>query len=333
MQARVKFGEGKQRKFLLDIELKSGLKCEELAAMAGVVGRSYRDWRRGQLNMSLGAAVLLSERFGVVLPEELGVLRRRWMEDKSFKGKLGGWACYRKHGSFATLEGRRAGGAKTLAILRERGIIPRAREFNFLRVRSAELAEFVGILLGDGGITQSQVCITLNSEADKEYLGFVVGLISRLFNFVPPFSKRKDCKANVIFCSGKKLVEYLVELGLKVGNKVKQQVGVPSWIEERHEYKMACVRGLMDTDGGVFVHKYKVNNKEYRYLKICFSNRSVPLLEFVTRVLENLDMTPKVISNTKNKQVWLYNQSEVERYLRVIGTHNPRLLRGQGGVR
>jgi len=45
------------------------------------------------------------------------------------------------------------------------------------------------------------------------------------------------------------LVQELERLGLKCGNKVTQQVGVPNWIQNNTSYTIACVRGLIDTDG------------------------------------------------------------------------------------
>ncbi len=333
MENRLKFLPGRQRNFLLNVEVRSGLKPDELASMVGVVPRSYRDWRREKLNMSEKAGDILCQRYGVELPESKTKMIERWKANRSEIGARGGREYFRKYGSPATLEGRRKGGAKTLAILRERGIIPLTREFEFPVGESEPLAEFVGILLGDGGITAGQAVITLNSEADREYLVFVIGLIKRLFGFEAPYVKRKDCKANMIFCNGVKFVDYLLGLGLRVGNKVKQQVGIPDWVFTKMEYKTACLRGLMDTDGGVFMHRYKVGGKEYRYLKVCFTNRSMPILMFVRDVLVELGMTPKVVLGTGSEKVWLYNQDEVYEYLGIVGTHNSRLLKNLGGVR
>jgi intein/homing endonuclease len=133
----------------------------------------------------------------------------------------------------------------------------------------------------------------------------------------------------MIYLNGINLVNYLVKIGLRVGNKVKQQVDVPDWIKKSKEFRIACVRGLMDTDGGVFLHKYKVNGKVYAYKKICFTNRSVPLLIFVNDVLKEIGLTPKMITKVENKKVWLYNKQEVEQYLNLVGSHNSRLLKYQ----
>ena len=187
----------------------------------------------------------------------------------------------------------------------------------------------MGILLGDGGITPGQVFITLNGEADHDYVNFVIDLENRLFKEKPKIIKKNNDKAVAIYLNGIQLINYLVSIGLKIGNKVKQQVGVPNWIMSSKIYKVACLRGLMDTDGGVFLHRYKVNGKGYVYKKICFSNRSMPLLYFVEKTLKNLGFTPKIITKVENKKVWLYNESEVEKYLSLVKTHNSRLLKYQ----
>ena len=96
---------------------------------------------------------------------------------------------------------------------------------------------------------------------------------------------------------------------------------------EKSEFSHECVKGLMDTDGGIFNHSYKVNGKKYSYRKLCFVNRSVPLLNFVYSILRNESFTPKLIDRIANKRVWLYNMREVQKYLEVIGTGNPRLLK------
>ena len=327
MGDRLIFSLGGQIEFLRMVEKRSGLKVDDLSRLVGIVPRSYRDWRKGKLNMSEKAADIFCERFDLTLAEDKKEMIKKWRERRSEIGTRGGKATFKIHGSPATLEGRRKAGAKTLSLLRERGTIPPIKEFHFSKRRNKELAEFVGIMLGDGGLTLGQATVTLNSEADKEYIFYVSNLIYKLFKFRPINYKRINENAVSLLCDGTKLVEYFVRIGLKIGNKVKQQVGVPGWVTENRQFRIACVRGLMDTDGGIFIHKYKVGGKEYKYLKLCFTNRSIPLLNFVKGVLEELGMTPKIILNRVSEKVWLYNQKEVYEYLKVVGTHNTRLLK------
>ena len=255
MKLRLKFLSGKQKEFLSKIAIKSRLSTSQLAKMAGVTSRSYFDWRRGKLNIPLETAKNYSEKFKIPLPEPIEKMLQRWVSLKREINKRGGIARYKKYGNFATAEGRKRGGAKALKILREKGIIPFFKKYHLPKKYSEQLAELVGILLGDGGITPGQVFITLNGEADHDYVNFVIDLENRLFKEKPKIIKKNNDKAVAIYLNGIQLINYLVSIGLKIGNKVKQQVGVPNWIMSSKIYKVACLRGLMDTDGGVFLHR------------------------------------------------------------------------------
>lgn len=277
--------------------------------------------------MTLFAAEKFTILFKVALPENKKTLIQRWQKARENANRIGGLAMFKKYGSPGTAEGRRKGGIKAITNLRKNGIIPQLKTYKVPTAFNEELAEYIGIMLGDGSITHGQCNITLNSVADYKYVHFVSQLEKYLFGEEPKLYKRKDSKALVLYYNSRFMIKYLLSIGLRIGNKVKQQVDVPDWIKGNLSYKIACVRGLMDTDGGIFLHKYNVNGKEYVYKKICFTNRSIPLLIFVKKTLEELGFTPKMISNVVNKQVWLYNTKEVMDYLKKVGTSNPRLLK------
>lgn len=322
---RIKFLPSQQKQFIKRVYSLSKLSTNKLADIANVHPRSFRDWRREKLTMTLSAAEKFCKQFNLSLPEQREVLIERWRKTKAEAARIGGINLFKKHGSPATLEGRRKGGMKALANLRRNGIIPSLKSYALPSNFSEDLAEFVGILLGDGGITRNQIAITVNSEADREYVPFICNLGKKLFGEEPKYYKRKNSKACVIYYNGINLVKYLLSIGLKAGNKIKQQVDVPPWIKSSEKHSTACLRGLIDTDGGVFFHKYKVRGKEYIYRKICFSNRSLPLLIFVVETFKKLGFTPKIIDKVENKKVWLYNETEVKHYLDFIHSHNPRL--------
>lgn len=322
---RLKFISGQQKNFLDEVFNKSEFSTKALAKIANIHPRSFRDWKREELTMTLSAAEKFVTLFKVSLPEDKKILIHRWQKAKKSASRIGGLALFRKNGSPATLEGRRKGGIKAIANLRRNGFIPYVKKYRLPIGLNEKLAEYVGIMLGDGGITAGQFNITLNSVVDREYVYFVSQLEKNLFGEEPKLYKRKDSKALVLYYNSRFLIRYLLSIGLKIGNKVKQQVDAPDWIKSSLIYRIACVRGLMDTDGGVFLHKYNVNGKEYVYRKICFTNRSIPLLMFVKKTLEELGFTPKLVSKVANKKVWLYNINEVKAYLKKVGTNNPRL--------
>lgn len=328
MEIHLKFKKNNQRRFIESILKISALNIDAIATKVGTSPRNFRDWRREKYTMPKKAVVRLSKLYKVKIPEEIKTLEERWKMYKSRNGKIGGDAFKKIYGNPGTKEGRIKGGRRALEILRERGIIPLTKVFKKPKI-SKKLAEFVGIMLGDGGITHLHIAITLNRVADSDYIKYVQNLCYELFGEKPKIMPRKECLADTIYFNGINLVEYLKKIGLKVGNKVKQQVDVPDWIKKDKTYSLLCCRGLMDTDGCIAIHRYYVNKKRYHYKKLIFTNCSVPLALFVKNTLQTVGLHPKVINNLGKMRVWLYNSQEVQDYLRIVGSSNQRLLKFQ----
>lgn len=190
---------------------------------------------------------------------------------------------------------------------------------------SEELAEFVGIMMGDGTVAPYHIAVTLNTIADKEYIDFVAKLISRLFGVEPRIYKRKDCNAADIVVHRKNLVEFCKKIGLKQGNKLKQGLDLPEWTVSNQRFLKACLRGLFDTDGCLFEHSYLVNGKRYSYLKLSFTSRSPTLLDSVRRALSGMGFSAKIRKN--GYDVKIESMRDVSRFMRIIGTSNPRRKR------
>src|SRR3989338_6336081 len=148
-----------------------------------------------------------------------------------------------------------------------------------------------------------------------------------ILNIVKPIKKPifSSSLADNIVISRTELVQFCVnKLGLKIGSKVRQQIDIPLWVKERKSYRIACLRGLVDTDGCVIKHRYSVKGKKYCYKKLSFTNSSVPLLRSVFEILSTLGMKPRVTNN--GKEVRLESQSDMERYFRLVGSNNPKHL-------
>ncbi|MBU1126996.1 MAG: hypothetical protein ABIH88_03550 [Patescibacteria group bacterium] len=320
---RLVFGKGRQKKFISEAKRATNLTWEELGQSVGVSGRTLRDWKGERLLGSGKELLKLSKNSGISLPEILETKEEYWSARK--QAKNGAYAKMRIYGPPGTPEGRRKGGLVSQQRRREN---PERYENCNLRKKvfcprhSSSLAEAFGILLGDGGITKDQVFITLNAIADKNYVLFVESFFADLFKI--KVSKRRRVNALILYMSGENLVEFLVREGLCVGNKVRQQVGVPDWITANPLYSRSCLRGLMDTDGCAFIHRYKVNGKKYSYRKIAFANRSIPILKFAKDTLKQFKFNPKEAFGI---QVLLYSDKEFERYFKVIGSHNKRLTK------
>ncbi len=188
---------------------------------------------------------------------------------------------------------------------------------------SEELAEFIGIFLGDGGFRNSwQVTVSFNHRADRAYAEFIRGLVRRLFDLDAARYIRPRWSSADLVISSTTLVEFLESIGLPRGRKSEVIHAVPSWVSSVDAYRLACLRGLMDTDGCVYQHRYAVHGKTYTYPKLCFAGSIPSLCQFVEESFRQLGLRPYTHPN--GQRIYVTSVDAVHRYFDVVGTHNPR---------
>ena len=117
------------------------------------------------------------------------------------------------------------------------------------------LAEFFGIMLGDGHVSHFQTVVTLGTK-EMPYVRYVVSLMKKLFGASPRVSLRKGGYHDV-YIGSVALTEWLYISGL-VRNKVRSQVDIPSWIFSKKCFMEAFLRGFFDTDGSVYLLKHGI---------------------------------------------------------------------------
>lgn len=306
------------------VKVKLGYSWEEVASKVGVSGRTLRDWQREILLGNKEILLKLSRLGGVSLPPIVEE-RQEWWNTRAWS-KRASRIRMQMYGPPGTPEGRSKGGMisqlrrTTNPELYKNSLIIFKNRFNY-PLESPKLAEFIGIMLGDGGTSKDQIKITLDINVDKEYASVVRNMIKDLFGKNPSIYVRKDANALTICLSGVDVVSYLVSKGICIGSKMKANIGIPEWIKSNPIYSKSCIRGLIDTDGCLFIHKYKFKEKnEYRYKNICFVSAIPKLMSDVKEQLQLLGYTPK----GKGTKLFLYNQIEAKRYLDEIGTSNPK---------
>ncbi len=136
---------------------------------------------------------------------------------------------------------------------------------------------------------------------------------------------RRTKQATVVSLASTTAVDFLVQKGLVRGNKLAQGLRIPHWILAEKRYKIACVRGLVDTDGCLILHRHSIRGKAYSNIYLSFSSGSQELLEQVAIVLLEAGIEPHFASN--GREVWLYSAKSIEKYMLKIGSSNNRLLR------
>lgn len=188
-----------------------------------------------------------------------------------------------------------------------------------------DLAEIIGIILGDGYIYSKngacEVVISSHSEDDIVFLrSFVEPLVKNIFDVNPKYYFAKESKNVKLRIQSKKVVESLISVGLKPGNKLRNNISIPKWIFKNKIYLSACIRGLFDTDGSVFP------KSAVRTLSQIEISCEIPALrESFRRGLLLLGFKPSnwsTGSNTPN--CGLYARDQVFKYFREVGFNNPK---------
>jgi hypothetical protein len=298
--------EGRSREILELIKLRNNLSWLQIANLCNISPRSLFDWRREKYKMPLGILEKLCTSFNLKKPYILGILSDNWGKVKG--GKIAG----NLSGCPATPEGRKK------AILKRKS----QRTPIIFPDKSQELAEFIGIMLGDGDISENQISVSLNLNDEQEYASFISDLINRLFGLRPSIHYYKSSGIYRVRVSSLNLIEYLSSIGLQRGKKTTQQFNIASWIIDNRELKSAFVRGMMDTEGSFYSYKHIVHNRPYENSALCFTNYSNSLVQLMFSTLKELGFNPRV---TKNR-IYLYRRKEIGRYFKEIGTHNPKHL-------
>lgn len=317
--ARIKFRPGEQRGFFEKVLTRSGLSAHEIATRYSIGLRSFNDWRREKYNADYKMVVALGKDFHIGL-YNVKKLDNYWYTKSS--SSIGGKIRYKLYGPPGTIEDRKKGGRISQKRRRENPEKYRRMGCNVKKVftcplYSEKLAEVIGIILGDGSINNYQTRVTLSSKVDRNYAIFVKGLMKHVFGENPSVMERVKYNTIELIISGVGLVEVLEQLGLRRGNKIVHQVYFPKWILDNPQYRIACVRGLFDTDGGLYFHKKSLK----KYLGWCFTSFSKPLLRNVMEVLISLKFNVKKSGDHK---LYMYSLEDISRYMSVVGSNNPK---------
>jgi len=123
-------------------------------------------------------------------------------------------------------------------------------------------AYVIGLAIGDGNLSnQNGRATRLRITCDKNYPLLVERIINSLKILLP------DNKVAVVDREGNCLdisvysnhLESLLGWKAKKGSKFKQRVSIPDWIKEKNKYKIKCLKGLIETDGSIYLDRgYKM---------------------------------------------------------------------------
>ncbi len=288
------------------------------AQTVGVSERTIRDWSRGAHLPSQAAIQLLARAFCIKTPEVISYIDE--LELKRNAARFGALARNNKYGNPGTVEGRKKGGKKAITVLRRRN------DHRFVLAkpttkpkRSSKLAELIGIILGDGSISNYQITVSLNNTTDRDYAIYTGDLLKELFDLMPSYCIRQEINTITVVISSVKAVRFLESYGLAKGHKINNKTDMPKWIIENDTYTKMCLRGLFDTDGCVYIDKHRYNDKVYLNIGVDFTSYSDKLLYTYFTALRKFGLQPT--QHTKNS-IKLRRASDISKFFRIVGTSN-----------
>ncbi len=186
-----------------------------------------------------------------------------------------------------------------------------------LPLPSRELAEFIGILYGDGHISHFQISVTLGNK-ELSYVRYVAILMKKVFGGQPKISVRSyESDGQVyrnryydVYLGSVKASKWCIEHGL-VQNKRKSPVCVTDWIFSQESYMNSFLRGFFDTDGSIYALSFG--------LQISFNNTSLSILKALQKALISLKYRPSSISCNK---IYLTRKTDIKRFFQEIQPSN-----------
>ena len=196
---------------------------------------------------------------------------------------------------------------------------------------SNELAELVGIILGDGNIHSYSkgkkvgtymVRIAGDFRFEFDYFNnYVSNLIMNLFNMKSKFYQKKNSNSYYLIIHSKTLVKFFYLIGLNSGNKIKNQTTIPKWIWEKESYLKACVRGLIDTDGSI----YELLPHWPGLFQLTFENKNITLLKDTRKAFLKLGFQVSRLCGSKKRgstKFYITRKDQIKKYLKEIGFSN-----------
>lgn len=175
-------------------------------------------------------------------------------------------------------------------------------------MRNKDLAFLIGLILGDGNISQVSrtECLSITLGTDKPLLWqYAAHIVEQVFYKKPTVRKRKD-----IQCVDVRLYQNNLSkrLGVKTGKRKYKKLVIPSWIHRNKLFLIEYIKGLFEAEGSFSIHK-----KTYTY-NLSFSNLNISLLNQVENCLMKWGFHPERRVNA----VRLRRKNEVYKFIKFI---------------
>lgn len=176
-------------------------------------------------------------------------------------------------------------------------------------VKNGDLAELIGVVLGDGHICVYPRCEELRLISNSNSPGFIERysvLIEKIFDKKPYIIQSGQSNSTKIGFYEKLISK---RLDLPTGARKNLEITVPKWILKNREYVIRYLRGLYEAEGSFCVHEPTYTHK------LLFANRNVSMLDNVFNLMQGLGFHP----HRSKEQIQISKKEEVYRAMKVLG--------------
>lgn len=240
-EERVKFQKGAQKKFFSEVKNKSNYSISKLSGENKIPKQTLANYISGRCLMPSFLFENFCKKYQIDAGSfDISYLPENWGHGEA--GRKGMAALMKKYPDKMKLW--RSKGAK-------KGIAGKnIKKINCPELNE-ELAEFIGAYLGDGTINEYLIKISGDSRYDLRYFEYLSNLVQKLFNLNDSkIVKSRTSNELTLIIRSKNLCSFLRDnYGIKFGDKIRNQTRIPNEILSDKKFTLACLRGLVDTDG------------------------------------------------------------------------------------
>jgi len=169
----------------------------------------------------------------------------------------------------------------------------------------------IGLSLGDGNLSLVRNTVRLRITCDTKYPFLINKILNSLKILLP------DNKAYIVKHPTNSLdisiysnyLENLLGWKAKGGSKFLQKVSVPNWVKENDDYKINCLRGLIETDGSIY------NDRGYKM--VIFKSIIPNLTQDFYNMVISLDFNPHLYTIKPKKTPTYQFNSQIAYHIRL----------------
>ena len=168
-------------------------------------------------------------------------------------------------------------------------------------------AYIIGLAIGDGNLSNPNGrAVRLRITCDKKYPILLKKIKDSLCLLLPQnkvsIVDRKGCVDISVFSNH---LEKILGWYSKRGSKFIQNVSIPYWIKENNNYKINCLKGLIETDGSIYFDR--------GYKMMTFSTIIPKLAADTIEIIESLGFHPHLYKVERKNNKYNFNQQSIYR--------------------